>query len=249
MQLHHQVNVFFGEPGHKNSFTVQQGEYNSRDVMCTLYQKIPGDKRVPFKIENKIITVVYEYGTRTSPEYETKSTGENSVSFTIPKDVADGQGKAEFQLFVYSEGALLKSATVPFKVLKSINPSSTGVPDAEPFMLTLIAQTQELFERAQTEEQKRIENELERERIFAEWQKLVDEWESKDALVINASAHYDFPSYGNVNAIYKAESERKLYQWNENELRYELLNASSSSGEGDLLDIELIYGGDANGTD
>lgn len=245
----HQVNVFFGEPGHKNTFTVQQGEYGSRDIKCVLYQAVPGGKRAHFTAKDKIINVVYEYGTRTSPEYETEITGENEVSFTIPQNVADGQGKAEFQLLVYFEGALLKSATVPFKVLKSINPSSTGVPDAEPFILTLIAQTQELFDRAQTEEQKRIENELERERIFAEWQKQVEEWETKGALVVNAATHYDFPSYGNVNAIYKAESERKLYQWNESELRYELLNASSSSGEGDLLDIELIYGGDANGTD
>lgn len=245
----HLVNVFFGEPGHKTTITLQQGEYNSRVVTCVLWQNVPQEGKVPFKVDGLVITVTYKYGTTTTPEYETKQCGENEVMFTIPQSVTAGSGKGQLQLFAYSDGALLKSAVVPLKVLESNTPSIIGVPDVEPIMLTLLSQTQELFDRAEAEEQKRIENELERERVFAEWQKLVEEWEAKDALVVNATTHYDFPSYGNVNAIYKAESERKLYQWNESELRYELLSASSSSGEGDLLDIELIYGGDANGTD
>ena len=58
--------------------------------------------------------------------------------------------------------------------------------------------------------------------------------------VINASTHYDFPSVGRVNAIYKAEQEKLLYQWNPDELKYEQL------GFGTSLEINLINGGNAN---
>lgn len=61
--------------------------------------------------------------------------------------------------------------------------------------------------------------------------------------VFNAQTHYDFPSIGKVNTIYKAESEQKIYQWNSTKLIYEPLNVSGSS----VIDIELINGGNANG--
>ena len=64
--------------------------------------------------------------------------------------------------------------------------------------------------------------------------------------VITASTHYDFPSVGRVNVIYKAESEKMIYQWNPTALKYEALNNASSGG---ALDIDLINGGNANGID
>lgn len=61
--------------------------------------------------------------------------------------------------------------------------------------------------------------------------------------IVNASYHYDFPSIGMSNIIYKAEAEKKLYQWNSKKMIYE------SIGEGDgLIEIEIIHGGNANGT-
>lgn len=64
-----------------------------------------------------------------------------------------------------------------------------------------------------------------------------------DSGVVNASYHYDFPSIGSVDKIYKAEKEKKLYQWNPEKLVYE------SIGEGDgIIEIEIIHGGNANGT-
>ena len=42
-------------------------------------------------------------------------------------------------------------------------------------------------------------------------------------LVINANTHYDFPVIGDVNVIYKAFQEKKLYQWNEELYEYEVL--------------------------
>lgn len=61
--------------------------------------------------------------------------------------------------------------------------------------------------------------------------------------VVNAKTHYDFPSIGKANTIYKAEDEKLIYQWNTTALKYEVLSAA----EGGVLDIDLINGGNANG--
>ena len=58
--------------------------------------------------------------------------------------------------------------------------------------------------------------------------------------VVNASTHYDFPSIGRVNAIYKAEQVKLIHQWNPDELKYEQLGCGAS------LEINLINGGNAN---
>lgn len=65
-----------------------------------------------------------------------------------------------------------------------------------------------------------------------------------DGGVFNAKTHYDFPSIGSTNMIYKAETERKIYQWSEISLRYEVL----SEIEITVQDLDLIHGGNANGT-
>lgn len=62
--------------------------------------------------------------------------------------------------------------------------------------------------------------------------------------VVNAQTHYDFPSIGKSNVIYKAELEKNIYQWNPTALKYEVLNSTEFGGS---LDIELINGGSANG--
>lgn len=62
--------------------------------------------------------------------------------------------------------------------------------------------------------------------------------------VFNAKTHYDFPSIGFADIIYKAETEKKLYQWNESNFCYEVL----CEVELNLDNIDLIYGGNANGT-
>ena len=57
--------------------------------------------------------------------------------------------------------------------------------------------------------------------------------------VFNAKTHYDFPSFGKVDVIYKAETEKKLYQWNPDNYRYEVIS------ELELDEIKLINGGNA----
>jgi len=59
--------------------------------------------------------------------------------------------------------------------------------------------------------------------------------------VFNAQTHFDFPSIGKENTIYKAESEQKIYQWNSSALKYEVLSSDITS----TLDITLINGGNA----
>lgn len=54
--------------------------------------------------------------------------------------------------------------------------------------------------------------------------------------VINASTHNDFPATGREDVIYKAESEKLLYQWNATNLKYEVLG--KTEGSGDLAEIE-----------
>ena len=61
--------------------------------------------------------------------------------------------------------------------------------------------------------------------------------------VVNAETHFDFPSIGDSNVIYKAEKEKKIYQWNSTSLIYEVISEESK-----LDDIEIINGGNANGT-
>lgn len=62
--------------------------------------------------------------------------------------------------------------------------------------------------------------------------------------VYNADTHYDFPSVGRIDVIYKAQSEKLMYQWNPTELKYEALGASV---EIDVNSVETINGGNAHG--
>lgn len=60
--------------------------------------------------------------------------------------------------------------------------------------------------------------------------------------VINKKTFFEFPSIGDPNFIYKAEDEKKLYQWNSTALKYEVVSSAEAE-----LDIEVIFGGNANG--
>lgn len=64
--------------------------------------------------------------------------------------------------------------------------------------------------------------------------------------VVNKETHFDFPSVGRENVIYKAKTEKLLYQWNGTSYRYEILGEMSTGG--DLADVEVIHGGNASMT-
>lgn len=64
-----------------------------------------------------------------------------------------------------------------------------------------------------------------------------------EASVVNVQTHYDFPSHGRENVIYKAEAEKCIYQWNETKLQYEPLGSTEISG--DLSYADIIHGGNA----
>ena len=78
----------------------------------------------------------------------------------------------------------------------------------------------------------------------SEYGNLVREAVSNSKGVFNAETHYDFPSVGSVDIIYKAQAEKLIYQWNPTDLKYEALG---STVELEVDDIELINGGNANG--
>lgn len=59
--------------------------------------------------------------------------------------------------------------------------------------------------------------------------------------VVNAQTHTDFPSIGKEDVIYKASSEKKIYQWNAEQLKYEEISTS------EIELISLINGGSADG--
>lgn len=59
--------------------------------------------------------------------------------------------------------------------------------------------------------------------------------------VFNADTHFDFPSIGTVDCIYKAYKEKKTYQWNAETLTYEALN------ENTIENVNIINGGNADG--
>lgn len=62
--------------------------------------------------------------------------------------------------------------------------------------------------------------------------------------VYNAKTHYEFPSVGSPEVIYKAEEEKKIYQWNTALSKYELLSEVDITVD----NIQIIHGGNANGT-
>ena len=48
--------------------------------------------------------------------------------------------------------------------------------------------------------------------------------------VKNYSTHFDFPSIGRGNVIYKAEDEKMLYQWNTKKFAYEQIGSTATGG-------------------
>lgn len=60
----------------------------------------------------------------------------------------------------------------------------------------------------------------------------VTAWNNLDYIgegnVVNVLTHYDFPSIGKSNVIYKAEQEKILYQWNTEKLKYEPLTTGEN---------------------
>lgn len=80
----------------------------------------------------------------------------------------------------------------------------------------------------------------------SEYGNLVRQAVSTSKGVFNAETHYDFPSVGDENIIYKAQSEKLIYQWNPAELKYEKLS-STADVEVEITNIELINGGNAYG--
>ena len=66
------------------------------------------------------------------------------------------------------------------------------------------------------------------------------EYQAADSSVVEGRTHYDFPSIGKTSVLYKASEEKKIYQWNQTERKYEVIN------EPDLSEIKVINCGCAS---
>lgn len=67
---------------------------------------------------------------------------------------------------------------------------------------------------------------------------------SGDKEFLSYATFSELPEKGNINILYKVNDEKNLYQWNESELKYELLNSGSGFNPDE---IKIINGGNANG--
>lgn len=242
-KMRHLVNVFFGKEDKRASFVVQQGEYNSREVVASLWERLPGGGSLPMNLARCHVMVVFQYGAVTTPEYTTYPVSDHDVGFIIPQCVLASPGMVQMQLRLYRDSSLLNSAVVPFKVLGSLSPSTLPKDEeVEPGLLGVLCQVREVLDEARVAENIRKEAEEERARTWAQWEKKINEFQASGQAVHAADNRYDFPSVGSELVIYLARDEKKIYQWNEALLRYEQLSECES-----FYEIKIINGGDASG--
>lgn len=154
------------------------------------------------------------------------------VSWPISSTDTQHSGTGAAELILYgTSGEVMQSTVIKTRISQSI--SHTGGCGCAPSpMQPWVDQVAQL----------RIETEEAAERAEAAVEAIEQAMAESQKSVFNATTHYDFPSIGSENVIYKAQGERKTYQWNPSELKYEPLDQ-------DIEDNNIIYGGDANGTD
>lgn len=75
----------------------------------------------------------------------------------------------------------------------------------------------------------------------------MEDIEGETSFLYIAETVNDFPAQGSLDVLYKATSEKRLYQWNEKDKKYESLNDSVNvdnltQTEGTVL---VLYGGSA----
>lgn len=157
---------------------------------------------------------------------------EGVLSWVIASTDTQHSGTGAAELILYGQnGEVMQSTVIKTRIAQSI--SHTGGCGCAPSpMQPWVDQVAQL----------RIETEEAADRAEAAVEAIEQAMSSSEKSVMNANTHLDFPSIGSVNVIYKAQAERKTYQWNPDELKYEPLDQ-------DIGEDNIIYGGDANGTD
>lgn len=153
---------------------------------------------------------------RPTPEYSVEIDGSETgrVRFCIPQKILKTPGDAMLQLKLYGDDSLLNSVIVPFEVIPSI--TDCGHADCcKPVTPTILQKVEAALEDLDMMREEFEAAEAERNDQFEAWEETLSNAGSK--AVVNKPTRYDFPSVGDANVIYKAESERKLYQWNDTE--------------------------------
>ena len=180
-----------------------------------------------------------------TPEYSTQidDTHVGRVRFCIPHRILTKAGDAVLQLKIYGEDSLLNSVILPFEIEKSIN--DCGHDDGcVPVTLQVIQKVESAIEELEFLRDEFEEAEAARQEQFEEWQDKIENISESEREVINSLTRHDFPEDGDVEKIYKAQEESKLYQWNPTLVDYEPLSASAGSVD----NITIIHGGNAYGT-
>lgn len=238
------LNVFFDESSLKNkSFVVQQGDYNSNEVVCNLYNTDESGKTSQMDLTGMTVTVIFKHGSsRPTPEYTTDidETHVGRIKFCIPQRIISRAGNAVQQIRIYGNDSLINSVVIPFEILDSI--VDCGHDDGcKPITLSVLQKVDAALDDLAAMREEFAEAEAARQERFEKWEETFSNIESADQEIINMPTRYDFPSVGDVKKIYKAQQEKKLYQWNDTEQKYEPLEAGS------IEDITVIHGGDADG--
>lgn len=105
---------------------------------------------------------------------------------------------------------------VPFEILESI--TNCGHDDGcKPITLSVLQKVDAALDDLAAMQEEFSEAEAVRQEQFKQWEETISEVEEATCEIINMPTRYDFPSVGDVKKIYKAQQEKKLYQWNDAE--------------------------------
>ena len=63
-----------------------------------------------------------------------------------------------------------------------------------------------------------------------------------ESILVTANTKNEFPAVGNADILYRARSEKQLYQWNSETMEYEVLVGSGLSTD----EVLILYGGSAS---
>ena len=226
---------------------VKLGRVGEHRAMCIEFDVRPWLTHYPNGFVMLYITLpassrTYRPGTPPAPglpsSYVAATEFENGIiSWVVESTDTSKDGQGAGQLILYGDGGeIIQSTTFKTKISPSLSHGGMnggcgcGPSPMQPWVDQVAHLRMEAVEAAE-----RAEDALDQmQHVTIETAKQV----------INASSHYEFPTYGSADVIYKAEKEGKLYQWNTTTLEYEVLGGAAESEE----EIELIYGGNAYGT-
>ena len=178
----------------------------------------------------------------------------------IKKTLTDGIEISKVELidgdlvFTLSNGSTMNAGKIPTSNSEAIENLETIVEKLEPAMIELESALEILKNTTLTSEGGIITGPLSlladpTDEFHAITKGYLEEYvnnkiqENNFEYVISKRTKQGFPTVGLINAIYKAEDEKKLYQWNPETSIYEPLCEAQTVG---IENIKIINGGNSN---